>query len=54
MKLLVKFNLVFLLVFLAGLGGSSLIARDMLQKAAKADVIDRARLLMTGANGVST
>ena len=54
MKLLVKFNLVFLLVFLVGLGASSLIARNMLQKAAKDDVVDRARLLMTGANGVST
>ena len=54
MKLLVKFNLVFLLVFLVGLGGSSLIARNMLRQAAKDDVIDRARLLMTGAQGVST
>ena len=54
MKLLVKFNLVFLLVFLVGLGGSTLIARQLLRQAAKDEVIDRARLLMTGANGVST
>jgi len=54
MKLLVKFNLVFLLVFLVGLGGSTLIARQLLRQTAKDDVIDRARLLMTGANGVST
>jgi protein-histidine pros-kinase len=54
MKLLVKFNLVFLLVFLAGLAGSSLVARDLLRQAAKDDVVDRARLLMEGANGVST
>ena len=54
MKLLVKFNLVFLLVFLVGLTASTLIARSLLREAAKAEVIDRARLLMTGANGVST
>ena len=54
MKLLVKFNLVFLIVFLIGLSASTLIARSLLREAAKADVIDRARLLMTGANGVST
>jgi HAMP domain-containing protein len=53
MKLLVKFNLVFLLVFLIGLGASSLIARQLLREAAKEDVISTARLLMTGANGVS-
>ena len=54
MKLLVKFNLVFLLVFLVGLTASTLIARGLLRQAAKEEVIDRARLLMTGANGVST
>ena len=54
MKLLVKFNLVFLLVFLIGLGASTLIARGLLRQAAKEEVIDRARLLMTGAQGVST
>ena len=53
MKLLVKFNLVFLLVFLVGLTGSSLIARQLLRQAAKDEVVDTARLLMTGANGVS-
>jgi len=54
MKLLVKFNLVFLLVFLIGLGASSFIARQLLREAAKDSVIDTARLLMTNANGVST
>jgi HAMP domain-containing protein len=53
MKLLVKFNLVFLLVFLVGLAGASLIARDMLRQAAKDEVLDRARLLMQHANAVS-
>lgn len=54
MKLLVKFNLVFLLVFLVGLGASTFIARGLLRQAAKDQVVDTARLLMTGANGVST
>jgi protein-histidine pros-kinase len=54
MKLLVKFNLVFLLVFLVGLAGASLIARDLLRQAAKNEVLDRARLLMQHANAVST
>lgn len=54
MKLLLKFNLIFLLVFLLGLAGSSLIARGMLQKAAQEEVADRARLLMEKANAVSS
>lgn len=54
MKLLLKFNLIFLLVFLVGLAGSSLVARGLLQKAAKEEVADRARLLIEKANAVST
>ena len=54
MKLLVKFNLVFLLVFLVGLAGASLVARDLLRQAAKDEVLDRARLLMQHANAVSS
>ncbi|WP_077038279.1 DUF3365 domain-containing protein [Pelomonas sp. KK5] len=54
MKLLAKFNIIFLLVFLVGLAASSLVARGLLQKAAKEDVIDRARLLMEKANAVSS
>jgi HAMP domain-containing protein len=54
MKLLVKFNLIFLLVFLVGLAGSTLVARSMLQQAAKDEVADRARLLIEKANAVST
>jgi len=53
MKLLVKFNLAFLIVFLLGLAGSTLVARNMLQDVAKADVADRARLLMEKANAVA-
>jgi len=53
MKLLVKFNLVFLLVFLVGLAGAGVVARGMLRQAAKDEVIDRARLLMQKADAVS-
>jgi protein-histidine pros-kinase len=54
MKLLLKFNLIFLLVFLVGLAGASLVARNLLQAAAKEEVADRARLLIEKANAVST
>src|SRR4051812_14753801 len=54
MKLLVKFNLVFLLVFLVGLGATGLIARSLLKEAAKNEVTARARLLLQKANAVST
>jgi protein-histidine pros-kinase len=53
MKLLLKFNLVFLLVFLVGLAASGLIARSLLKEAAKNEVTDRARLLLQKANAVS-
>ncbi|MBL0728000.1 DUF3365 domain-containing protein [Piscinibacter sp. HJYY11] len=54
MKLLVKFNLVFLLVFALGLGASGTIARKLLQQGAQDEVLDRARLLMESAMAVST
>lgn len=54
MKLLLKFNLVFLLVFALGLGASSYIARKLLQEGAHEEVLDRARLLMESAMAVST
>ncbi len=53
MKLLLKFNLIFLLVFLLGLVGASLVARDLLQREAQENVAERARLLMEKANAVS-
>lgn len=53
MKLLLKFNLVFLLVFLAGLAVAGAIARQLLQRDAEAEVVDRARLLMEKAMVVS-
>jgi protein-histidine pros-kinase len=53
MRLLVKFNLVFLLVFAIGLAVSAGIARNLLRSSAEQVVIDRARLLMEKANAVS-
>ena len=54
MKLLLKFNLVFLAVFVSGLAVSALIARNLLQRDAQEEVLDRARLLMEKASVVST
>jgi protein-histidine pros-kinase len=54
MKLLLKFNLVFLLVFIVGLAISGFIARSLLQQDAQDQVIDRARLLMEKASVVSS
>lgn len=54
MKLLLKFNLIFLLVFAIGLAVSSFVARGLLQKAAQEEVADRARLLMEKASVVSS
>jgi len=54
MKLLVKFNLVFLVVFALGLGASGTIARKLLQEGAHEEVLDRARLLMESAMAVSS
>jgi HAMP domain-containing protein len=52
MKLLVKFNLMFLLVMMLGLGVSAMVARDLLQANAREDVLNNARLLMEKANAV--
>jgi len=54
MKLLLKFNLVFLLVFVLGLAASGSIARKLLQDGAHEEVLDRARLLMENAMAVSS
>lgn len=45
MKLLLKFNLVFLLVFAIGFGVAATVARGLLQRDAREEVLDRARLL---------
>jgi len=54
MKLLLKFNLVFLIVFALGLGAAGTIARTLLQQNAHDEVLDRARLLMENALAVSS
>lgn len=53
MKLLVKFNLAFVLVFAIGLVAAGSIARDLLRRSAQAEVVDRANLLMEKAVVVS-
>ena len=54
MKLLVKFNLVFLIVFALGLAASGTVARKLLQNGAHEEVLDRARLMMENALAVSS
>ncbi|MES1161926.1 MAG: DUF3365 domain-containing protein, partial [Rhizobacter sp.] len=46
MKLLIKFNLVFVVVFAVGLAVSATIARHLLRQDAEQEVVDRANLLM--------
>jgi protein-histidine pros-kinase len=46
MKLIFKFNLVFLLVFLLGLGAAGYVSQDLLQKNAREEILQNARLLM--------
>lgn len=52
MKLLVKFNLLFLLVMGLGLGTSGYITRNLLQANAQEEVLNNARLLMEKATAV--
>jgi len=54
MKLLVKFNLLFVLVMALGLGVSGYITRNLLQANAQEDVLNNARLLMEKAVAVRT
>ncbi|MFZ4622895.1 MAG: c-type heme family protein [Rhodoferax sp.] len=53
MKLLLKFNLAFLSVFVIGLLACSFIARNMLQKSAHEEILGNARLIMETALAVS-
>lgn len=46
MRLLLKFNLIFLVVFVAGLLGAGMVSHDLLQKNAKEEVLNHARLTM--------
>lgn len=52
MKLILKFNLAFLLVFLIGLGVSGYVARDLLQYNAQQEVLDTAGLMIEKADAV--
>jgi protein-histidine pros-kinase len=52
MKLMLKFNLVFLAVFALGFTLSAVVARGLLRSNAQAEVLDRARLLMEKADVV--
>ena len=46
MRLLLKFNLIFLIVFIAGVIGAGKVSYDLLQSNAKQEVLDHARLTM--------
>jgi protein-histidine pros-kinase len=46
MKLLIKFNLVFLLVFLVGLAAAGFASRELLQRNARDEIVLNARLVM--------
>ncbi len=52
MKLLLKFNLVFVLVFVIGLGITAYVSRDLLQRNAREETLDHARLIMDKAEAV--
>ena len=52
MKLLAKFNLIFIAVVALGIAISGWIARDLLQGNAREEVLNNARLLMEGAKAV--
>ena len=52
MRLLLKFNLVFLIVFLAGLAASAYVSRELLQQNAQQEILEHARLTMEKAIAV--
>ncbi len=52
MKLLVKFNLIYVLVMAVGVGACGVISRELLRNNARDEVIDNARQLMDKANAV--
>ncbi|HEX9671955.1 MAG TPA: DUF3365 domain-containing protein [Burkholderiales bacterium] len=49
MKLIVKFNLVFIVVFLLGLGAAGYVSNELLQKNAREEIVLNARLVMESA-----
>lgn len=52
MKLIVKFNLVLSLVFLAGLGVAGYVSHELLQRNAREEILQNARIMMQGALAV--
>jgi protein-histidine pros-kinase len=52
MKLLVKFNLVFFLLFLVGIGACGYVSWELLQKNAREEIAENARLMMANAIAV--
>jgi len=52
MKLLVKFNLIYILVMAIGVGVSAYITRNLLVKNAQDEVVNNARMLVSKANAV--
>jgi protein-histidine pros-kinase len=52
MKLLLKFNLVFLLVFALGLAATAFVSRDLLKRNAREEILAHARLLTEKAGAV--
>ena len=49
MKLIVKFNLVFLAIFAAGLAIAAYVSRDLLLRNARDEVLEHARIMMESA-----
>jgi HAMP domain-containing protein len=49
MKLIVKFNLVFILVFLLGLAAAGYVSQELLQRNARDEIVQSARLVMESA-----
>ncbi len=54
MKLAVKFNLVFLAVFALGLGAASCVSRSLLERSAREETLQNARLIMEAASAART
>lgn len=54
MRLLFKFNLMFILIFLAGLAATGYVLRDLLRENARQEVVQHARLTMEKAIAVRT
>ena len=52
MKLLVKFNLVLFILFALAIGGTALVSRDLLQRNARAEIYENAKLLIESALAV--